>query len=385
MGKRQCPVENVVIGMEVLRAKTKLLFQGKELTEKQKMNSALNLCELERGAEVLDSLPRRLVFELTNACNLNCVMCGRNAADFKGTMFNMDWFRYFEPMLDTVEEVTLMGWGEPTMHPRFEEMLRIIDRHAARKYFCTNGMRLDKLTDAIFDNHVDVFAVSVDGARPETNNRIRRGSDLEKITSSLENIECIKKERGLKYPWINFVFCAMRSNLHELPDLVRLADKVDIDEVKVVYLTAFDRKLAEEVLWDDQDVVRRVFDEAVQLGEELGIAIKLPHIQGEDVAGERMHKDCFVSWRDFFLGSDGYIRPCMSTPVQFEKFDVNKPFAEMWNSEHYRRYRKNVNDTAAMDEPCRRCYQSSHCNWNKKVTWLQMEQQFAPDWKRPRE
>lgn len=65
---------------------------------------------------------------MTNACNLNCVMCGRNAANFKGTMFHMDWFNYFEPMFDTVEEVTLMGWGEPTVHPNFEEMLRIIDR-----------------------------------------------------------------------------------------------------------------------------------------------------------------------------------------------------------------------------------------------------------------
>lgn len=200
--------------------------------------------------------------------------------------------------------------------------------------------------------------------------------------NSLANIERIKKERGLKYPWINFVFCAMKSNLHELPDLVRLAAKAGIDEVKAVYLTAFDGALAREVLWDSQDEVRKVFDETVRVGDELGIAIKLPHIQGEDIAGDHEHKDCFVPWRDFFLGSDGYIRPCMSTPVQFEQFDVNKPFAEIWNSECYQRYRKNVNVSAAMDDPCRRCYQSSHCNWNKKVTWLQQEQHFAPDWKK---
>ena len=129
----------------IIRAKTKTLFSGKELTEKQRLNTELNLQEIDRRETILKSLPRRLVFELTNACNLNCVMCGRNAADFKPTMFNMDWFRYFEPMLDTVEEVTLMGWGEPTMHPNFEEMLSIIDKHSARKYFCTNGMKLDKL------------------------------------------------------------------------------------------------------------------------------------------------------------------------------------------------------------------------------------------------
>lgn len=95
----------------VIRAKTKMLFEGKPLTEKQKKNTELNLNEIRENKTILESYPRRLVFELTNACNLNCIMCGRNAADFKLTSFDMDIFRSFEPMMDTIEEVTLMGWG----------------------------------------------------------------------------------------------------------------------------------------------------------------------------------------------------------------------------------------------------------------------------------
>ena len=227
----------------ILRAKTKTLFSGKELTEKQKQNSDLNIKELELGKTVLQSYPRRLVFELTNACNLNCVMCGRNAADFKPTVFDMDVFRSFEPLMDIVEEVTLMGWGEPTIHPHFNEMLEIINKHSARKYFCSNGMNLKNIKDAIFNYNVDVFAVSLDGATDETNSRIRRGSKIEQITEDLKDIVKIKKERGLKYPWINFVFCAMQSNIKELPDLVRLAAEIGIEEVKVVYLTVFGEDL----------------------------------------------------------------------------------------------------------------------------------------------
>jgi len=66
----------------VIRAKTKMLFEGKPLTEKQKKNTELNLNEIRENKTILESYPRRLVFELTNACNLNCIMCGRNAADF---------------------------------------------------------------------------------------------------------------------------------------------------------------------------------------------------------------------------------------------------------------------------------------------------------------
>ena len=212
----------------IIRAKTKTLFSGKELTQRQKENTELNIKEMEAGKTILESYPRRLVLELTNACNLNCIMCGRNAADFKPTVFDMDVFRSFEPLMDTIEEVTLMGWGEPTIHPHFSEMLEIINRHSARKYFCSNGMNLKKIKDAIFQYKVDVFAVSLDGATDETNSRIRRGSKIEQITEDLKDIVRMKKERGLTYPWINFVFCAMRSNIRELPDLVKLAANIGI-------------------------------------------------------------------------------------------------------------------------------------------------------------
>ena len=366
----------------IIRAKTKNLFSGKELTAKQKENSDKNIEELERGQTILRSYPRRLVFELTNACNLNCIMCGRNAADFKPTVFDMDIFRSFEPLMDTVEEVTLMGWGEPTIHPNFIQMLEIINRHSARKYFCTNGMNLKKIKDAIFDYNVDVFAVSLDGATDETNGRIRRGSKIDAVTEDLKDIVRIKKERGLQYPWINFVFCAMRSNLHELPALVRLAAEIGIEEVKVVYLTVFGDDLMNESLWGHEEDVSRVFDEAVVIGEELGIILKLPHIPGQDEAGEKLHKDCFVVWRDFFLGSDGFVRPCMSTPVQFFQYDMSKDFMDIWNAHEYRKYRSMVNDTRHMDDSCRRCYQSSHCNWNRKESFVQVGEHFSPDWEK---
>ena len=244
----------------IVRAKTKTLFSGKELTESQKKNTQLNLKELEEGKTVLESYPRRLVFELTNACNLNCVMCGRNAADFKPTMFDMDVFHSFEPLMDTVEEVTLMGWGEPTIHPYFIEMLDTINKHSARKYFCTNGMNLKKIKQAIFDYKVDVFAVSLDGATDETNSRIRRGSKIDVIVEDLKDIVKYKKENNLQYPWINFVFCAMKSNIHELPDLVRLAAEIGLDEVKVVYLTVFEDSLLNETLCGDEELVIIIFE-----------------------------------------------------------------------------------------------------------------------------
>lgn len=43
-----------------------------------------------------------------------------------------------------------------------------------------------------------------------------------------------------------------------------------------------------------EDLVREVFEEEIKVGDELGIVLKLPHYVGEDVAGDKLHKDCFV-------------------------------------------------------------------------------------------
>lgn len=368
------------VGKMIIRAKTIDLFKSDNLNDIQKQNSKLNLDEIKNLKTTLRSYPRRLVFELTNACNLSCIMCGRNDTHFTPTIFNIDWIDKFDHILNYVEEVTLMGWGEPTMHPYFTQILKKLNKYNVRKYFCTNGMKLGEIKDSIFDDKVDIIAVSLDGSNADTNNRIRRGSDFNKVISDLKSIEEEKRKRSLQYPYINFVLTAMKSNFHQIPDMVRLAHEIGIDEVKVVYLTAFGERMLNESLYNCQDEVRKVFDEAADLAEKFNIKIKLPYIQGEDVAGEKYHKDCYVAWRDFFLGSDGYIRPCMSTPIKLFRIDKYKTFEEMWNSTEMKEFRKNVNGKNCMNKTCKVCYQSSYTNWNKKESFIQVGQNFSPEW-----
>lgn len=366
--------------MNVLKAKTITLFPHSGLTELQKNNSETNLKEIQSRNIKLDSFPRRLVLELTNACNLNCIMCGRDESDFAGNLFKFQYLEKLEPIFKYVEEVTLFGWGEPTIHPKFRDILEFLNKYPVRKYFVTNGTTLHRIKEYLFDYKVDIMAVSLDGATAKTNNAIRRKSSFDQIVSGLRTIVQHKKGEKTNYPYINFIFTLMRSNLNELPDMVDLAYDLGIEEVKAVYMTSFSESLKDEVLWNRADEVKSVFSETIERGDKLGIKVKLPYIQGEDVAGDKFHKDCLVGWRDFFIGADGYIRPCQSISRKMFHISRYDSFQEAWNSEEMVNFRSVVNDHDEMWEGCKHCYQSSHANCNRKTSFLQIGQEFAPSW-----
>jgi len=368
----------------VQRARRKDLFQYDGLTKLQIENNKLNSEEMESSALQLKSYPRRLVLELTNVCNLNCIMCGRDSQKFTPTFFDVNSLDKIKSILNKITEVTLFGWGEPTMHPKLSNILEYLNQYPVKKYFVTNGMLLHNFFDDIFKYNVDIIAISLDGACSETNDRIRTKGKFEQIVGNIKNIVKRRNELGVTFPYMNFVTTLMKDNIEELPKMVTLAHELGIEEVKAVYLTAFNQEMAKKTLYNETETVRRVFAETIAMGEKYNIKVKLPFVQGEDSAQDLYHKNCYVSWRDFFLGADGYVRPCQSTPMKLFSYDKYQNFEEMWNSLEYQDIRRRVNDQENMPQECKVCYQSSHSNWNRKSSFIHPTDgvDYAPTWER---
>jgi len=360
--------------------KTEKLFKT-PLTSAQMSNSELNLREFKEGRTNLSSSPRRIVFELTNRCNFQCIMCGREAVNFKTRDLPLDVVKACECFYGRTEEVTLHGWGEGTLHPKTPEVLEYLNTFPMlRKYFVTNGSTMPRIMEAIFTHHVDLVAVSLDGATPETNNGIRKGGDFNREVASIRRLVSEKAGRGADYPYVNLVFTAMARNIHELPMLVELARGLGLPEVKVVYLTIFNSSLASETLLDRQELVMEHFGAARELASKYGINLKLPEIQGEGEAGTMSHKTCPFPWRDLYIGSDGYVRPCQSSADKLLHIRDYGSFEEVWNSEPMQKMRSTVNDPGSMPEGCANCYHSSCANWNLPTSFVQLGKKFAPEW-----
>ena len=355
------------------------LFQTK-LNETQLKNSMLNQREMEEGKTILESYPRRVLLELTNRCDLRCIMCARTLSKFTPTTVQLSILNKIDAFLRHAEEVTLFGWGEPTVNPNFTKFVERLSSYPnLRKYVLTNGTSLNIIKDIIAQYGLDILAVSLDGATANTNDSIRRGSSFDYIIRNLVEIGELQ-HCGTKIPYMNFVFVAMKRNIHELPEMVKLAHSINIPEVKCVYLTAFTKGLEKQTMWHERELCRKYFEIAKETAKKLNISLKLPHYILEDPAGDLPHKPCYVPWRDLFIGSDECIRPCQSSSLVLANINDYDNVYELWNSENFQKMRATVNDETKMPDSCKFCYQSSHANWNKEYAHIQTGYRYAPEW-----
>lgn len=96
-----------------------------------------------------------ITIEITNACHLSCANCTRHVGHHRNPFFmDVDYFRKaVESVLDSPCRVGVMG-GEPTMHPRFLEILEVLRElvpDKMRRDFWSSGFRFDKHKDAIYE------------------------------------------------------------------------------------------------------------------------------------------------------------------------------------------------------------------------------------------
>ena len=179
---------------------------------------------------------RKAYIEPTNACNLNCRTCVRHAWDEPEGF--MAWDAY-EAIVDGLVEAThgsdrseagavaFMGLGEPLLHPRFLDMVRLAKERGLRTEVTTNALLLDKeLAAGLLAAGLDQLVVSIDGASAESFGRVRSGASLERV---VHNVRLPHDRRGPYYGCgtrIGIEFVAMRSNIAELPGLNRLAAQI---------------------------------------------------------------------------------------------------------------------------------------------------------------
>jgi MoaA/NifB/PqqE/SkfB family radical SAM enzyme len=238
--------------------------------------------------------------EPTNRCNLNCVTCIRHSWDESPE--DLDWTVYGRLIeglaaFPEARTVAFAGFGEPLLHPRFPEMIRLAHESGLRTEITTNAMLLTPATaERLVYAGLDQITVSVDGTSNKSHGAVRPGASLDRIVRNVRTLylwSLVKqttppdagadlKRKTLArleelagapsppleatdflYPMedmldtlpqapvrIGIEFVAMKSNIHELPDLQEIARKVRASFILVSNVLPYAPELQDEILYE---------------------------------------------------------------------------------------------------------------------------------------
>jgi glycosidase/MoaA/NifB/PqqE/SkfB family radical SAM enzyme len=182
--------------------------------------------------------PTRLYLTVTESCNLRCAHCITDAP----AKTQAGTARTIQPwLLDALHEsfahaayVAFTHGGESVTAPIFPEVLRRIrrarDGQRTDVHLVSNGMLLDdeRMTELV-ELGLTSLMISLDGATPQTNDRIRVLGKLDRVVTNLRAAVGLR-ERGLR---VGVSTVVGASNVHELPALGRLCVEIGVDWLKV--------------------------------------------------------------------------------------------------------------------------------------------------------
>jgi short-subunit dehydrogenase/MoaA/NifB/PqqE/SkfB family radical SAM enzyme len=193
--------------------------------------SALRDKVIERKS--LKKRPWRLFqVESAIACNLKCVMCPwreiAKKVENRGIMTPEVW-QAIRPYLDRVQSVDFTGGGEPLLQPRLSEWIADATRAGCETGFLSNGLLLtEEKLKKILDAGVNWMCISMDGADAEMYNKIRVGSNFDRVCKHVANIARLRSG-NIPKTMINFVL--MDINCHQMEDMVKLAARLGVDQL----------------------------------------------------------------------------------------------------------------------------------------------------------
>ncbi len=267
-----------------------------------------------RGQSKIRAFPNELNLEITNNCNLACIMCPR--PNMKRRVGSME-YDLFKRIIDQVREhVDLVyiagGLGEPTLHKRLGEMITYARVAGVRVGLSTNATLLNPgICQAIFDARPDLILLSLDGATKEIHEKIRVGSNFEETMSK---VEYFLKEKHLK-------------NLKQLYTIVQMIymseNKIEMDSFRKRWLS-----------YKGINEIRMK---------------KYIHLQGASEYPENnsaviknQYKSCILPWRQISISWDGKAAICCRDLDYTEQIGdaAVHSIPEIWNSEKMVNYRK---------------------------------------------
>ena len=283
--------------------------------------------------------------DTTNRCNLRCSMCpmrlsdgdpDRRWTDMDAGLFD----RIVRQVFPIARTVGLSCGAEPFCNSDFPHYLEALYRaDVPVREVVTNGTLMGEAEmDALVRTPPTSLFISIDGASRETHSKIRGGADLEGI---LDSVRLLVRKRDLasgRFPMVSFSMTLQKSNLEELPEVVRTAAEVGARSVGVVPLVPYEGLgVADQVLDMASGEVGSVMERSGRIARELGVELVTAHPES------RSGGACAYPHGWLFIDPEGRVDPCPYWDTSRPLGDLSRQsFEAIWRGEAYEGLRRSL-------------------------------------------
>ncbi len=180
--------------------------------------------------------PKMLDFEISNLCNLECLMCTsfwsstiekREEGKCNKSPYDENFVNEIAEFIPNVELIRFFG-GEPFLISAYYNIFEMLIKHNrnARVMVTTNGTILNEKVVRLIDNLTCHINFSLDSLDKELFEKIRKNAKFEDVIEHLEF--CIKKRNEGADLDLGLSVCPLSLNLHEMADLIQFANERDL-------------------------------------------------------------------------------------------------------------------------------------------------------------
>jgi MoaA/NifB/PqqE/SkfB family radical SAM enzyme len=329
--------------------------------------------ESETCGDMLNSLPGELYIEVTNRCNSRCRTCVRTFETLEPARdLALDEFCTLVDQVPELQRVVLHGVGEPLLNRDLPAMIDYLKHRHDQPHvlFNSNAILLTPSNQqALIEAGLDEFRISTDAAHPELYALIRGVDAFEVMVDNVGSF-ARRIQRVGHGPRLSFWFTAMRENLADLPEIVRLAHRLGVSEVHVQRLVFYGAGLAQE----EQSLFRAMHNaeeeqlrDAETLADDLGISFRASGTTSPRESlmapadGRRPWAQCRRPSSLMYITANGHVLPCCFSPFTTRAYPqlilgdaFQAPLIEIWNGAAYRKFRAALQGDAP-PESCDRC------------------------------
>lgn len=220
---------------------------ARKLPSKAEVTDPLLRRYIEERSVVLEEVPQMVQLNHDPSCNLACPSCRTEVITAKADeqdVYSEAARRVILPLLRKVDgQSYISGGGEAFASKHYRAILAALNREEFPElylYLITNGQlttaeRWRQFPD--LPEMIDILSVSVDAARAETYERLRRPGKWPTLAENLELMAQMRRSGSIRRLQINFVVQA--ENYREIHEFVELGIRLGVDSIWFQRLTNY--------------------------------------------------------------------------------------------------------------------------------------------------